>query len=482
VADALAVFRCDASPILGAGHVMRCLAFADVLRWAGWSTEFLVSPPTTATVPALARAGVGVRPAHGNDNTPDARLVVVDHYALDAGDERLLAPRDAMIVALDDLADRSHACDVLVDPTPDRVPAAYARLVPPTCRLMLGASHALVRASWSARREAALSRRSAMGGVERILVSMGATDAVDATGRALDALDAANVNAAIDVVLGTAAPHRERIAARLRPGQRLHVDPTDLEDLVSTADLAIGAPGSSSFERAILGLPSILVPIADNQRFIAGAFAARGAALVLPRTLLDEPSELGARIAALIRSAEQRLAMSHAASAITDGRGTRRLLAASAGERRVRDGMAIRLRLAESDDEAWLLELQRQPETRRYARNRDIPDAASHGAWLARALADADRLLCIVEGRDEPHGMVRLDRIAGPATQFEVSIAIDSAARGRGVGTASLALLRRLAPGAALLAEIHPDNAVSQALFARVGYRRESETRWRSLP
>ncbi len=478
---ARALFRCEASPAMGGGHIMRCLAFAETLCWAGWQVAFSTGPESRATVPALDPARYDILPPAANDDDPSTRLVVFDNYELDAVDERGFAAANRLLVALDDLADRQHACAVLVDPSPGRLTADYAALVPADCRLLLGPRYALLGKRWRAEAVASQTRRESGGPVRRILVSMGATDPTDATSRVLDALDHSGLAAEIDVVLGVAAPHRREVERRIGNRIRLHVQPDDIVALVAAADLAIGAPGSSTFERAVLGLPSLLIPTATNQMRMAEGLAAAGAAVLAAPGLLADAAALGHKIAMLASDATRLRGISRTSVALGDGRGTLRLLAAIAGTRMASDGAMLRLRLAEASDEAWLLDLQCAPGIRRFTRNPALPSSTEHASWLTRALADPERMLCIVERDGESAAMVRLDRLA-VSPLFEVSIAVHPSMHRRGVGGAALALLRRLAPGATLDAAVHAANTASQALFKAAGYTRIAETMWRSEP
>lgn len=477
-----ALFRFEADAATGGGHAARCLSFAEALRWAGWRIAFSTSAASVATIPALATCGAVIVPPAANDDDPSTRLVVFDHYGIDARTERGFAGEGRLIVAFDDLADRPHACGVLVDPAPGRRAADYAPRVPADCQLLLGPSHAILGARWRAAAGASRARIAAGGAVRRLLVSMGATDPEDATGRVLDAIDAAGLDVDVDVILGAAAPHRRRIEARLGGRQTLHVQPSDIVSIVAAADLAIGAAGSSSYERAALGVPSILVPTAANQSDTAHGFTAAGAAHVVARALLDAPRDLAAEITALARDARRRIALAQAGTELSDGRGALRLLAAIAGTQAGRNGEALQLRLAEARDADWLLELQSAPGTRRYTRHPTVPGAAEHAAWMTRTLADPERLLCIVEHAGTPVAMVRLDRLDAGAPRFEVSIAVHPTAQRRGIGKAALTLLRRLAAGAILDAHVHTENAASRALFATAGYRQIVGSEWRSSP
>jgi UDP-2,4-diacetamido-2,4,6-trideoxy-beta-L-altropyranose hydrolase len=472
-----AVFRCDASVSLGIGHVMRCLAFAETLASVGWTCRFATGPETVAAVPALAASGCEIGNANDLD---DASIALFDHYGIDACIERPARERGATVVAFDDLADRSHDCAILVDPTPSRKPQDYAPYVPQDCRLMLGPMHAIIRAPWLLHRADSRARLAQPVLVKTIVVSMGGTDPLRATGRVLKALEAAHDGASIEVILGAGSPGCEEIAQAADRNVTLHVDPADPAQIVAGADMVIGAPGTSSFERAVLGMPAILIPLAENQRLVAQTFMDAGAAEIVPAALLDLPTALGEKIAAFVADAGRRATMSRNAAALTDGRGRFRLLAAIAGEVKTRAGLPARLRLAEREDETWLLDLQRQDATRRYALNPTVPNAQEHANWFARILENPQRLLMIVEAEGNAAGMLRLDRLPDEAPSFEVSIAVDSRRHGEGIGAATLALVRRLAPGADLIATVKPENIRSLALFSSAGYRPDGRGRFRS--
>ena len=173
--------------------------------------------------------------------------------------------------------------------------------------------------------------------------------------------------------------------------------------------------------------------------------------------------------------------MSRAASALVDGRGARRVLIALVGGVATRDGTMVRLRLADAADEGWLLELQREPATRRHARNPAVPSADEHSRWMTRVLADPNVWLLIVEADEDRAGMVRLDQIGEPR-RYEVSIAIREDYQYRGIASAALKLIRRLMPGAVFDAEILPANTASIGLFRRAGFVANAGNRYRSCP
>lgn len=477
-----ALFRCDASVEVGIGHAMRSLAFAETLRWAGWSCMFAMNREATTVAPALLRCDIELEVADSEEaiDLNGARLAVVDSYKLDADFERCIREQGAAVIAFDDLANRKHDCEVLVDPTPGRSGDEYADFVPADCRVLVGAKYAIIADRWLSHRHATRSRLRAARPVDRIIVSMGGTDPFDATRRVLAGIAASGVKAHVDVVIGAGTPHRAQLTDLAGPSLTVHVDHPDVAALAAEADLAIGAAGTSSFERAVLGLPAILIPLASNQYSVAAAFSAARAADVAPAESINDAETFGARIAALADDANRRTVMSQRAATLTDGRGRLRLLAASAGRVMSRFGRVVTLRLAECNDELWLLRLQQQESTRRFARHPAIPSAAEHAAWFAAALEDSERLLMIVDVDGKPCGMLRLDKLPGGAACFEISIAIDGGRQGEGIGRSALGLVRNLAPGADLIATVNSANQASLALFSAAGFTPDGHDRYRS--
>jgi UDP-2,4-diacetamido-2,4,6-trideoxy-beta-L-altropyranose hydrolase len=466
---------------------MRCLSFAEALRWAGWLPVLAVNREALEMVHQLNGGAIKVHVVSDRDPVECFEpfdVIVVDHYELGEGFERPFVEAGKTVVALDDVCHRKHAAQILVDSSPQRGADHYADLVSAGCRVLTGPRYALIAGRWRKLRKPSRARHSKMREVSRVMVSMGATDPGNASTKIVSALDAAGLQLRSDIVLGPAAPHRGVLSRELKPWMNLLIDPADFPDRVAQADLVIGAPGQSSLERATLGVPSLIIPVADNQNDLCEMLERSGAAECLPREILEDPQRLAQRISGLVADAGRRVSLSRAAAQLVDGRGALRLLCALCGENATYDGLKLRLRLAEERDSDWLLALQRQPATRRYARNPEIPSADQHASWFTTILDDLDRVLLIVEALEgEPAGFVRLDRLdSGDAPSFEVSIAIDEVFHRRGVGSAALALVRRFSPCGELIATVLQGNVASAKLFAAMGFRREGEQRFRSLP
>lgn len=478
----IAVFRFDATPAIGTGHATRCLTLADALESVGWRCLFAIRPETLATVPrkawlreralildedkATEPSRISARFTNGYD------LLVVDHYDRGADFEtasRLWARR---VLVIDDLADRGHDADLLLDPTLGRSLEDYRPLVPLTCRLRLGPRYALLRPQFVRRRPAALARRRSPGPVRRIFVSLGGTDPADATSRVLDGLARADLGASIDVVMGQAAPHVARVRAKVArmPGARVHVGVADIAALMAEADLAIGAAGTATWERCCLGLPTLVVVLADNQRGNAAALEAGGAARLLGDADRLTPEMVAKAVRALAEDAPARAAMAKAAADVCDGLGVARVLLEFMPSEPADDGTPVAVRALAPDDADVVFAWQQDPETRRFARTPAPPSRSEHEVWIARALVALDRLSMVTTYDGAPAGLLRLDRKPG-SPAFEVSILIASGFHRRGIAGAALKLARRLLPVAELHAFVLPGNQPSHALFKAAGYR-----------
>ena len=350
-------FRADASLAMGAGHVMRCLTLADGLKAEGAECVFICREHPGNLLDMVRARGFEVHalpmghegepvegsPAHaawlGAAWEADAAQclallngrpidwLVVDHYALDARWERQLRPACGKLMAIDDLADRPHDCDLLLDQNLGRRPGDYADLIPGHCQVLAGPIHALLRPEFAALREYSLTRR-AEPRLERLLISLGGVDKDNVTARVLEALKTCTLpdNLRITVVMGARAPWvgAVRDLARDMPwATEVRVNVDDMAKLMGDSDLAIGAAGGSAWERACLGLPCLLLILADNQRPGAEALGETGGVI---------PLDSGPCLAGELRLALDRLhdparmgAMGNAISRVTDGLGLDRV-------------------------------------------------------------------------------------------------------------------------------------------------------------
>jgi UDP-2,4-diacetamido-2,4,6-trideoxy-beta-L-altropyranose hydrolase len=491
VTKPLLVVRADGGPSIGAGHVMRTLALASRFQEGGWSIGFAATDETFASVAALKDWPLERLPLELDADKESeairrrwsggADILLVDHYERGAPLERACRGWARRIVVIDDLADRPHDADILVDVASAR--EAYRDLVPQSCELLTGADYAIVNGAFRAMRLRALARRNEAA-VERVLVSFGQIDAPNATQIALAALASVGFAGDVDVVLGHAAPHLDAVRAAAGGRTQVHIDVNDMPSLMAQADLAIGAGGVTALERCCLGLPSVLVTVADNQRGIVALLKGVGAAINAGDVDAGLEKRLAEKLRILFADAPRRATMTDAGKKLVDGLGVDRIVLAALGSEPAKDGSAVRLRPATAADEDWLLRLQIDPETRRYFRNSDAPTASEHQKWMLRTLSDPARLLAIIEYGGVAAGLVRLDRLTGMSSQpcYEISIAVDPDFKHRGLGKAALSLVRHVAPAAIFEATILPQNSASISLFCGSGFVFAGDHLYRSAP
>jgi len=472
--------RVDASAAMGAGHVMRCLSLADGLRSRGARVSFVsrALPAHLATI--VESRGHEVLSLHGSaaaDAADTARALagsrydwlVVDHYGLDARWETALRATAARIVAIDDLADRAHDCDVLLDQNLHADGARrYAGLVPPHCEILVGPQFALLRSEFRAARAASAARA---GAVQRVLVSFGGTDPTNETGSAIDALAATcPALAQVDVVIGAGHANRTAIeTACLRHGYTCHVQSDRMAELMAAADLAIGAGGVSTWERCCVGLPAVSIAVAPNQLDVVEHAARRGLVYALDAPV--SASRLALHLRAVADNARLRCRMSQAGLDAVDGLGVDRVVDAMGLDE-------IQVREAVADDARPLFEWRNHESVRLMSRRPEAVAWADHEAWLRAVGADANRVLLIGEQAGHPVGVVRFDVHDGDA---EVSIYRVPASTERGVGARLLRaaerwLAARRPDVLRLTAEVLDDNERSHRLFQSAGYQPRSST------
>jgi UDP-2,4-diacetamido-2,4,6-trideoxy-beta-L-altropyranose hydrolase len=284
-----ALIRVDSSVRLGTGHLMRCLALAEELRRNGVTLTFVCRDLPGNMASLAADHGFAVRMLAHDDPRDDTesllpdwvrdaadttaqcagRVVdwlIVDHYGLDAKWERAVRSATRDLLAIDDLANRSHACDVLLDQNYFAdAGTRYAGLLPPHAKTLLGPSFALLRPEFETFRDAAARRD---GSVSHVLVLFGGTDPGNATEKAIHAVQRLSGHSlTLDVVVGGSNPNRDRIQAMCAADSRFHYhcQAENIAELMARADLALGAGGATTWERCFVGLPAIVVATALNQ-------------------------------------------------------------------------------------------------------------------------------------------------------------------------------------------------------------------------
>lgn len=359
-------FRVDASLQIGTGHIMRCLTLADALAAWGADCPFLcrehqgnliefirgkgyivhvlpiaheASAGSIAPTPEGSATHRDLAHSHwlGATQAQDAEAcasflaaqrpdwLIVDHYALDACWERALAPHYHKLMVIDDLADRSHSCDLLLDQTFGRDAADYRPLVSTDCHLLCGSHYALLRPAFAAMRPYSLQRRAARPALRELLITMGGVDKGNATGQVLQALRVSPLPAdcRVTVIMGATAPWLDEVQKQAQDmpwPTRVLVGVSDMAQLMADSDLAIGAAGATSWERCCLGLPTIMLALADNQRKVAQGLEQSGGAKLI-NLGQNAAAQLRELLLPLIDNPAQLLNMSACAARVVDGSG-----------------------------------------------------------------------------------------------------------------------------------------------------------------
>jgi UDP-2,4-diacetamido-2,4,6-trideoxy-beta-L-altropyranose hydrolase len=346
--------RTDASHRIGSGHLMRCLTLADGLMRTGAEVTLIGRRYPDALEVVIADLGLSCcqLPDSEDIDSDDMRelyrtydwrtdasdtlnmlpveyrldCLIVDHYALDARWEGALRPFVEHIMVIDDLANRPHDANLLLDQNYyEHMDMRYQRLLPEHCRILTGPRYAMLR------REFALERYKMHlcdGRVERLLISYGGSDPNNLTTRTLKALPLMDtLPSIIDVVIGAANDHTDEIetlAAEI-PGCTVHQATDAMAELMRHADLAVGSAGSTTWERCCLGLPALVIPSAETERHIAHAIELMGVGKIIGYHT-DVTPEI---IAEQLQSASERpdilVLWSRRAADLVDGKGCDRV-------------------------------------------------------------------------------------------------------------------------------------------------------------
>lgn len=482
---------------------MRCLTLADVLRERGAECKFICRLNPGNLVHLIANRGFTViclpieeQTAGQNNlntklsassmwlgtdwqtdanqviaeigtNTPD--WLIVDHYCLDHRWEQMLRPHARRIMVIDDLADRKHDCDLLLDQnlvTNHR--ERYDSLLPDNCIRLLGPKYALLHNDYARLRNTQQPRN---GPIRRIFVYFGGADNHNLTGACVDAilkLDQKDIE--IEVVIHPESPHAETMRQRSKDFPRIHLHERlpSLANLMLRSDLAIGAGGSTSWERCCLGLPTLAITLSDNQRPIADSLCHHGCLEWLGH--FDEINEKA------IYDALQRMLVqgsysewSQRCRKLVDGNGTARVAEVLS----LSTDTPLKPRLATGEDEELLLQLANDTLVRSNSFQQSAINAATHHQWLHKRLNDPDHhLIYLIESCSGfVAGLVRFER---NGNQWEISFLLTPEARGKHLGKylvkTGLQAFAAKNTNTMIFGRVKPGNIPSQRIFHSLGF------------
>ena len=497
-------FRVDASTIIGSGHIMRCLTLADALRTQGAGINFICRGLSSIFELLITQRGfvlhllpvVDAKPNVDNDQEPahahwlgaswkeDAQasldileslggvdLLVIDHYAIEARWERYVRVQVKTILVIDDLADRMHDCNFLLDQnlfTNQNV--RYKPYLDEKTQCLLGPRYALLRPEFAQAQLAFPRGERPLEPVKRVNICFGGLDSSGETIKALEALNPwlNEEGLSVDVILTAASPHREAVETRAKQNAAitLHISPDNLAELLTTADLGLGASGSMTWERACVGLPSIVMAVAQNQQRPGEDAGRAGIHLFVGENRVVSIEHLRLAVAFLRSNPLLRQGLAENCLRLIDGRGAQRVACRAIVPE-------ISLRKALMGDCKNVFVWRNDLVNRRHAHDSREISYEEHQRWFENILKAEDRFLLIGSDENGPIGVLRYDY---HADHWMTSVYLVPERHGEGLGTPllikGLEWLRARCKGRIIVqAEIRPENIASQAAFERAGFK-----------
>lgn len=434
--------RADASLQIGSGHIMRCLTLAYFLEEQGHDITFICREHDGHLADFIHQKGFGVQLlaksenlsfnknyAHSdwlgkseNDDFAECQPILtalqpdwlaIDHYAIGKNWEvqvKQLLP-NAKILVIDDLADREHDCEILIDQTFGRKNEDYQSLVPKSCRLLLGTRYALLREEFGKWREISLNRRKNLTQPKTILVNLGGVDKDNITLQILQRLqnfcEQSAQSFGVTVVMGKTAPHIDSVQNFAKTANftcDVLVGVSNMAELMANADLAIGAGGSTSWERCCLGVPTLLVVLADNQRHLAKVLDDEQAVISLD-DLANFDKAFTLNFEKLLNNANK---LSKKASQIVDGQGATRVSNQIDFYPKLQNGNVRKATLADTE---MIWQWRNHADVRQWMFGQDEIALADHKKWFGKQLQNPNVHLFIFELNNEPMGFVNFTQV-----------------------------------------------------------------------
>ncbi len=472
------LIRADASVSTGTGHAMRCLALAQAWQDAGGRAVFAMAETTAAIQQRLHAEScetivlaspveecADARETIKSAQTLDANWVVVDGYRFNAEYQKLLKAAGCRVLFLDDFGHaKQYAADVVLNQNVGVDKARYAERQAYT-QLLLGPRYALLRREFSAWCD---WKREIRPIGKRLLIIMGGSDPQNLTARVIEALRLVNLaGLSTTVVVGGSNPYFGELQEAVRRAGvsiELQRDVSKMAELMAAADIAVSAAGSTCWELCMLGLPSLLFDVADNQVAVARKLHDLGCAVHLGKAHDFNATVLADQLQSLLRSEERRRVMSDRCRALVDGQGTKRVASI------LQSG--LRLRLVRESDCDLLGKWANDPQVRANSFSTDLIPLEEHNAWFAARMADPNCLMLIAENYDGAAvGQLRVDWRSHQDGEIDVSVAPEFRGAGYGSVLIELGVSNALATrGQRLHARVKKSNEASQRAFEKAGF------------
>ena len=477
--------RVDSSARIGTGHLVRCLTLAKKLKARGQEAIFLCQPLEGDVASLVTKAGfevLSVATKQSGQTTPESRdafeslrlirtrsinRVILDHYDLSQGWEEQIGQQVDDVFVIDDLTHRQHQCDLLLN----------QNLVPPNDESYLhskhGAEHALVGPKYALLQDdyALLRSNRSLGRsrVERISVFMGGSDPDNATELVLRSLADMDLKGiAIDVVVGAANRHRTQLLTTFgsNPSITFHSDLSSLASLINESDLSLGAGGTTNWERMCLGVPSIVIDIAENQREICIELARIGLIEHIGSAYSVSPTQIQNAVEKLCSNQALRNEFARKGQVTVDGFGASRVVEALMPS----EQSSLALRDSRPGDISLYFNWVNESRVRQNSINSDPIAWHEHETWFKSQIDNPTCRMFVFCANELPIGQVRFEM---SGEEWMIDYSLDELVRGRGWGkilvAQALAELRKSSTGK-VVASVKTSNLASRQIFLELNF------------
>jgi len=481
----LIVFRADASPQIGTGHVMRCLALGQIFRKAGERSVFIMCMITPATKARLESEGFEVKvlnciPGSADDveqtmlilKEVSASWIVLDGYHFDVAYQRSIKELGKKLLLIDDNGCASHYyADVVLNQNINASEKLYSKREPNTS-LLLGTRYTLLREEfliWQG------WKRQIPELAQNILVTLGGSDPENVTKKIYDAINQLEFNQLNVIIIAANNQYSDQMKCLIEKSKvniELKSNVEKMSDLMAWADIAVSAGGTSTWELAFMGLPMITIAIADNQRQIVEELSKDRAAVNAGWHKDITPSMIAENISELICDPKKRSEMSQRSQALVDGNGADRVLKALRSVSSSQTIDSLQLRRVQEGDEDFLWHLANDPDVRSASFSTIMIPWEDHIKWFRKQFNDPSCIFFIATFENIPIGQVRFETKNGEAT---ISVSLEKEYRKRNFGSEIIRISTQKIFDSTTTKKVHAyvkiDNTASVLAFQKAKYK-----------
>lgn len=489
------VFRVDASNLIGSGHVMRCLTLAKLFRNSGSSVRFITKNYAGNLDYLIKSKRFQVLSLPSNNQSElkkldscekqleasqyiDAKktvkkfgnlkldLLVIDHYSLDIEWESIIRPHVNSILVIDDLANRKHDCDWLLDQNFIKDIKRYDSLVPQGAIKMLGPKYALLRDDFLGYAKDINSKLS----IKRVFIFFGGADPFNLTMLALKSLQHPKLKQ-LDLVVVIGASNIqineiELFTAKL-DNAVLHVQVDNIAQLMSSADISIGAGGSTTWERFLIGLPSLVITFGKDQESSIEELDKNNYTTWLGNANKINQDKLSKMIINLIKDSNKLNMQSIKAKKLVDGLGANRVLEIINNSSEMN---RLSSRKANDNDIKLYWEWVNEKEVRKNAFSQSFIEWGEHQKWFKKSIDTEDIILLVIERDLIPIGQVRFNK-KGRKYHIDYSLSKEFRRKGLAIPMLNKAIdYFKLIRPVILYAEVKNSNIASLKVFEKMGF------------